>query len=79
MKFFFPDCLLFVPPGERWHGGVSTVAQREEPLLLQAADEPCPLSIFLSGLPAHHTCACPHVPHWCPVARPHWEITHIEG
>lgn len=68
---------MCVPAGERWDGGVSTVAQREEPLLLQAADESRPLSIFLSGLLAHNTHACSHVPHWCPVARSHWEVTQI--
>lgn len=48
---------------------MSTVAQREEPLLLQAVDEPRTLSIFLPRLLAHNTRACPHVPHRCPVAR----------
>ncbi|XP_028442318.1 LOW QUALITY PROTEIN: golgin subfamily B member 1 [Perca flavescens] len=60
--------------GERRHGGVPTLAQREEPLLLQAVDEPRALSIFLSGLPAHNTRARPHVPHWGPVASSHWEM-----
>lgn len=59
---------MFAPAGERWDGGVPAVAQREEPLLLQAADEPRPISISLSGLLAHDTRARPHVPHWCPVA-----------
>ncbi len=60
---------LFVPAGERWHGGVPAVAQRAEPLLLQAVDDPRPLSIFLPSLLAHNTCARPHVPHWCPVVH----------
>lgn len=48
---------------------MSTLAQREEPLLLQAADESLSLSIFLSGLPAHRARARSHVPHRVPVAK----------
>lgn len=48
---------------------MSTVAPRPEPLLLQAADESHSLSIFLSGLLVHRTCARSHVPHWNPVGR----------
>lgn len=43
------------------------VAQRAEPLLLQAADEPGALSIRLPGLPAHAARAGPHVPDGGPV------------
>lgn len=65
----------FVPPGERRHVCVPTVAQRAEPVLLQAADEPRPLSISLPGLLARNTRARPHVPLWCPVARSQQETT----
>lgn len=54
---------LSPPPGERWHGGVSPVAEGAEPLLLQAADGSRSLSVFLPGLPAHHTRGGPAVPH----------------
>lgn len=59
---------MSVAAGYRWHGGLSTLDQGEEPVLLQTADEPRPLSLLLPGLPAHHTPTGPHVPHWCFVA-----------
>lgn len=60
--FFLMDGLS-PPPGERWHGGVSPVAEGPEPLLLQAADGSRSLSVFLPGLPAHNTRGGPDVPH----------------
>lgn len=69
------DGVLFVPPGEQQRVGVSPVAPRAEPLLLQAADEPCPLSILLPSLLVRNTRARPHVPFWRPVARSPWETT----
>lgn len=63
--------VLFGPPGERRHGGVPAVAQRAEPLLLQAADESRTLSIFLPGLLTHDPRARPHVPDRCAVAPEH--------
>lgn len=67
--------MLFVPPGEQRRVGVPPVAPRTEPLLLQAADEPHPLSILLPGLLVRNTRARPHVPFWRPVARSPWETT----
>lgn len=75
IRWLEADGVPFVPPGERRRVGVPAVAQRAEPVLLQAADEPCPLSIFLPGLLARNARACPHVPLWCPVARSHRETT----
>lgn len=66
------DIVVSVPPGERRHGGVPPVDQGAEPLLLQAADEPSALPILLPGLPAHATCAGPHVPLWRPVTMSLW-------
>lgn len=54
---------------ERWHGGVSPVAQRAKPVLLQTTDKSHPFSIFLPGIPAHDTCDCCLVPHWLFVVK----------
>lgn len=70
--------LVFVAAGYWRRGGLSTLDQGEEPVLLQTADEPRPLSPLLPGLPADDTPAGPHVPHWCFVAgRVHVAPVHV--
>lgn len=53
--------------GERWHGGMSAMAQGAESVLLQAADESRPLSLLLPGVPGHGARGGAHVSHRCSV------------
>lgn len=65
--------VAFVPTGDRWCLRMPALDQGAEPLLLPAADESRPLSVFLPGVLARNPRAHAHVPLWCPVAGSRWK------
>lgn len=64
--FLILHLIIFVSsPDERRSPFPAPLAPRTKPLLLQAADGPSQIPLFIPHLPGHTTPRCSAVPHWC--------------